>query len=725
MSQPLVSIFVRHEQDVVAARQRARQIAARLGFESQDQTRIATAVSEIARNAFMYGGGGKVEIVVEGRYPPQLLVMRVSDRGPGIRDLDAVLSGRYRSSTGMGLGMLGARRLVDHFEVTSRPGVGTTVTLGKLFSRRAPEIDPTGLAALADALAREAPQGVLEEVRQQNQELLRTLEELRQRQDDLSRLNAELQDTNRGVLALYAELDEKADTLRRADEMKSRFLSNMSHEFRTPLNSVMALSRLLLEDTACPLTAEQVRQVGYIRQAAEDLTELVNDLLDLAKVEAGKVVVRPAEFDVRDLFAALRGMLRPLLLNDQVNLVFEEPEGLPAMHTDEGKVSQILRNLLSNALKFTERGEIRVSARPGGEGPAGPLIAFSVADTGIGIAPADQQRIFEEFGQLENPVQRRVRGTGLGLPLVRRLAGLLGGSVSLESTPGVGSTFTTVLPARFATDPASDAAEVVAASGPFTLAPGEVPVLVVEDSAQDLLLYEHYFRGSPYRAAIARTLPEARRLLDQIHPVAIVLDIRLAGEDKDSWAFIAEMRRRDDTRSLPLVVVSGIDDQAKGLALGADAYAIKPVHRAWLLGTLNRLLERGADRRVLVIDDDEIARYLVRNHLAGAPFVVTEAGDPMQGLREARAERPDFIVLDLVMPEMSGFDVLDRLKEDPVTMDIPVVVLTSKILTDEERRRLAPHARRILSKQALAEGTEGDHLRQVLSGAEPGEDHRG
>jgi len=723
MSLPLISFFVRHEQDVVAARQRARQIAACLGFESQDQTRIATAVSEIARNAFMYGGGGKVEFVVEGRYAPQLLVMRVSDRGPGIRDLDAVLSGRYRSSTGMGLGMLGARRLVDHFEVTSRPGAGTTVTLGKLFPRRAPEIDPKGLAALADALAREAPQGALEEVRQQNQELLRTLDELRQRQDDLSRLNAELQDTNRGVLALYAELDEKADTLRRADEMKSRFLSNMSHEFRTPLNSMMALSRLLLEDTARPLTAEQVRQVGYIRQAAEDLTELVNDLLDLAKVEAGKVVVRPAEFDVRDLFAALRGMLRPLLLNDQVNLVFEEPEGLPAMHTDEGKVSQILRNLLSNALKFTERGEIRVSARPAGEGPAGPLIAFSVADTGIGIAPADQQRIFEEFGQLENPVQRRVRGTGLGLPLVRRLAGLLGGSVSLESTPGVGSTFTTVLPARFASEPASEAAEVVAASESFTLAPGEVPVLVVEDSAQDLLLYEHYFRGSPYRAAIARTLPDARRLLDQIHPVAIVLDIRLAGED--SWAFIGEVRRRDDTRSLPLVVVSSIDDRAKGLALGADAYAIKPVHRAWLLGTLNRLLERGADRRVLVIDDDEIARYLVRNHLAGAPFVVTEAGDAVQGLREARAERPDFIVLDLVMPAMSGFDVLDRLKEDPVTMDIPVVVLTSKVLTDEERRRLAPHARRILSKQALAEGTEGDRLRQVLSGAEPGEDHRG
>ena len=715
MSQPppLVSLFVRHEQDVVAVRQRVRELAARLGFDGQDQTRIATAVSEIARNAFMYAGGGKVEMVVEGRHSPQLLVVRVSDRGPGIRNLDLILAGRYRSSTGMGIGMLGARRLVDHFDVASQPGAGATITLGKLFPRRAPEVSPAGLSALAATLAGEPPRGPLEEVRQQNQELLRALDELRQRQEDLSRLNAELQDTNRGVLALYAELDDKADTLRRADEMKSRFLSNMSHEFRTPLNSMMALSRLLLEDAESPLTAEQRRQVGYIRRASEDLTELVNDLLDLAKVEAGKIVIRAADFELRDLFAGLRGMLRPLLLNESVNLIFEEPEGLPLMHTDEGKVSQILRNLLSNALKFTERGEIRVSARPVGDG----MIAFSVADTGIGIAPEDQQRIFEEFGQIENPVQRRVRGTGLGLPLVRRLATLLGGGIAVESTPGVGSTFTTTVPVRYPVEAESGVSMPAEAAG--AIEPGRVPVLVVEDSAQDLLLYEHYFRDSPFQVVAARTLPDARRLIEQLHPVAMVLDIRLQGED--AWAFISEVRRRDDTRAMAVVVVSSIDDQAKGLTLGADAYAIKPVHPAWLLGTLNRLLDRGRGRRVLVIDDDEISRYLVRSHLAGAAFDVREAVGPVEGLRDARAERPDAIVLDLVMPEMSGFDVLARLKEDPATMDIPVVVLTSKALSDEERRQLAPHALRILSKQALADGVTADDLRAALSAPATGE----
>ena len=190
---------------------------------------------------------------------------------------------------------------------------------------------------------------------------MRTLDELRQRQEELARLNRELEDTNRGVVALYAELDERADHLRRADEVKTRFLSNMTHEFRTPLNSILALTRLLLDRVDGELTPEQERQVYFIRKSAENLSELVNDLLDLAKVEAGKIVVRPAEFEVRNLFGALRGMLRPLLLNTSVNLVFEEPDGIPPLHTDEGKVSQILRNFISNALKFTEQGEVRVS----------------------------------------------------------------------------------------------------------------------------------------------------------------------------------------------------------------------------------------------------------------------------------------------------------------------------------------------------------------------------
>ena len=259
----------------------------------------------------------------------------------------------------------------------------------------------------------------------------------------MCRLNTELEDTNRGVVALYAELDERAEQLRQASELKSRFLSNMSHEFRTPLNSILALSRLLMDRTDGPLTVEQERQVTYIRRSAESLTELVNDLLDLAKVEAGKLEIRPSYFTIGELFGALRGVMKPLQQNDAVDLIFEDVTDCPPLFTDEAKLAQILRNLISNALKFTERGEVRVAAAFDSETRQCRL---EVLDTGIGIAPEDQEVVFQEFSQVANTLQYRAKGTGLGLPLSRRLAELLGGTLTLRSTPGTGSTFTLCIP---------------------------------------------------------------------------------------------------------------------------------------------------------------------------------------------------------------------------------------------------------------------------------------
>ena len=260
----------------------------------------------------------------------------------------------------MGVGLRGARRLMDAFHIESNLGLGTTVRVLKSLPARAPVLNRGLLTRIGQALAADEPADPVDEIRRQNQEMLAQLQELQDRQEALTQLNQELQDTNRGVVALYAELDERADHLRRADELKSKFLSNMSHEFRTPLNSVLALSRLLLARTDGDLTSEQEKQVQFIRKAAESLTELVNDLLDLAKVEAGKTVVTPVEFTAEDLFGALRGMLRPLLVGDAVALIFEDATDVPLLYTDEGKVSQILRNFLSNAIKFTETGEVRV-----------------------------------------------------------------------------------------------------------------------------------------------------------------------------------------------------------------------------------------------------------------------------------------------------------------------------------------------------------------------------
>jgi signal transduction histidine kinase/DNA-binding response OmpR family regulator len=693
MSAQLLRLNIGNEVDVVLARQRSRKVAALLGFDSQDQTRIATAVSEIARNAFTYAGSGKVEYRLEGTTAPQLFVVRVVDEGPGIAELSRILEGRYRSATGMGLGILGARRLVDQFEVACPPGRGTTVILRKLLPSGRGVLGAREIAALGETLAREKPQGPVEEIQRQNQELLVALDALVARQEELVLLNRELEDTNRGVVALYAELDEKADHLRRADELKSKFLSNMTHEFRTPVNSIQALAAMLLERTDGELTDEQERQVGFIRQAADELSELVNDLLDLAKVEAGKIEVRPALFEVTNLFGALRGMLRPLLVNESVSLVFDDAGSVPPLHTDEAKVSQIVRNFISNALKFTEHGTVRVSARVVDEGR---MIAFDVEDTGIGIAPENLERIFNEFTQIESPLQRKVRGTGLGLPLCRKLAGLLGGSVSVRSVAGKGSVFTALIPIQYA-EPYRHARPS------WDVIPGRTPVLVIEDSMETAMLYEKYMAAAGGQVLHARTIREARDALLAVRPRAIVLDILLQGDD--TWAFLTELKRRPDTQEIPVLIVSSAEDQAKGLALGADAYLLKPIDRQRFVSRVMRLIAPGRARSVLIVDDEEVSRYLLRQSLAAPHIEVLEAASGEEGLRLAVEYGPSAICLDLRMPDQDGTMVLEQLKRNPETRGIPVVVVTSKALDPAERNRLLGSAALVLPKEALSRGS--------------------
>ncbi|HEX6172910.1 MAG TPA: ATP-binding protein, partial [Candidatus Binatia bacterium] len=584
MTYPIINITIEYEHDVVLARQRARELAALLGFDNQDQTRLATAVSELARNAFVYAGGGKLEFEIEGRTVPQLFVVRVSDRGPGIENLKEILEGRYASRTGMGIGLIGARRLVDQCEIHSDSKQGTKITLRKIMPRHAPLVATTSLRSLVDQLAQRRAPGPLEEIQQQNRELVRALAELRERQEELARINRELEDTNRGVVALYAELDEKASHLRRADEMKSRFLSNMSHEFRTPLNSILALSGLLLDRADGELTSEQEKQIGFIRKGAETLLELVNDLLDLAKIEAGKIEVQPVDFEVANLFSALRGMLRPLLLTQTVSLVFDEPAEIPCLYTDEGKLSQILRNFISNALKFTEQGLISVTAT---FNKADQTVTFAVSDTGMGIPAEDQAKIFEEFVQLENPAQRKIKGTGLGLPLCRKLAALLNGKIDLVSQIGIGSTFSVTIPLYYSQVPESQAGGETKPVPSWEIDETRIPVLVLEDAPETRLLYEKFLRRSAFQLIPANNLAEARRILRQVRPGAIVLDILLRGED--SWTWLAELKTESSTREIPVLVITSVDDERKGLSLGADAYCLKPIGRDTLISQLHAL----------------------------------------------------------------------------------------------------------------------------------------
>ena len=268
---------------------------------------------------------------------------------------------------------------------------------------------------------------------------------------ELEALREELETTNRGVVALYAELDDQAEQLRHASELKSRFLSYISHEFRTPLGAIKSLSGILLSELDGPLTQEQQKQVGFVRTSADELLELVNDQLDLAKLEAGRLTVSPEWFEMVDLFTTLRGMFKPILINEELSLTFEEPHGDVRLYSDDRKISQILRNFISNALKFTPKGEVTVRALVNRDN----TVTFTVTDTGIGIPPESLVHIFDDFTQIETAYTRRLRGTGLGLSLCRRLARLLGGDVAVESTVGFGTTFYATIPMRL---PATGAA---------------------------------------------------------------------------------------------------------------------------------------------------------------------------------------------------------------------------------------------------------------------------
>jgi CheY-like chemotaxis protein/two-component sensor histidine kinase len=481
--------------------------------------------------------------------------------------------------------------------------------------------------------------------------------------------------------------------------MKSKILSNMIHEFRTPLNSIRALSRLLMDCRDGELNEEQAKQVGFIAKAADDLTELVNDLLDLAKIEAGKTEVRPVEFSIANLFSALRGMLRPLLVSEEVKLVFDDVPASLVMYNDEGKVSQILRNFISNAIKFTEKGEVRVSAVLNEDGRT---VSLSVADTGVGIRAEDQGVIFDEFAQVPNKLQGRVKGTGLGLPLCRRLARLMNGEVRVQSEPGVGSTFTTTLPVHFDERGVSATAKPVEE---LQLDPLLVPVLVVEDEPETQFIYEKLLKDSRYQPVSARILREARDVVSQVRPRAVLLDILLRGED--SWRWLADLKKDPATADIPVLVATNIEDERKALALGADEYCTKPLSRISLLAKLDALVAQN----VLVIDDDPAARYVYQKLLANPRTHVVEAVDGQSGLLAARTAQPVMIFLDLNLPDTTGEDVLAAIRRDRTLKKVPVAVVTSRVLSPEERERLGERAQAVLEKSELS----ADRAREILS----------
>ncbi|RMF91749.1 MAG: response regulator [Nitrospinota bacterium] len=499
------------------------------------------------------------------------------------------------------------------------------------------------------------------------------------------------------------ELEEVNRRLAVTSQHKSEFLANMSHELRTPMNAIIGFTRLVMRRAKDVLPQRQYENLEKILLSAEHLLQLINDILDLSKIEAGRMEVQPASFALDALIEECLRTVEPMRRSERIQLVKSLEAALPPLFTDQAKLKQILMNLLSNAVKFTEDGCITVTAHPHG----GDLV-IAVADTGIGI-PADKlEVIFEEFRQVDSSTTRKYGGTGLGLSISRRLAQLLGGNITVQSTVGSGSTFTVTLPLHYGT-----IQPVMPAPPPdrlTTLPEAGRVVLVIDDDPDVIYLLQENLAEAGYRVVGITNGEEGLQKARELRPFAIILDLLMP--QKDGWQILHELKADEVTRPIPIIVLSIIDNRELGYRLGAADYLLKPFDREAILAALARLAPQPG--HLLLVDDDPQLLDLVRQLLEGTPYAIETARDGEEALEAITRHTPAVILLDLLMPRMDGFAVIEYLQQDPRYREIPVIVLTAKVLTDAEKHLLQQRVQTIIQKNGLHRQTLLQELQRVL-----------
>jgi signal transduction histidine kinase/DNA-binding response OmpR family regulator len=504
----------------------------------------------------------------------------------------------------------------------------------------------------------------------------------------------------------FHEIEEKSEALAAASEHKSQFLANMSHELRTPLNAIIGVTEMLLEDARDFKRDDEVEPLERVIRAARHLLALINDILDLSKIEAGKMELHLESFPVAPLVEDVVSTIRPLADKAANTLIVNAPADLGNIRADQTRVRQALLNLVSNANKFTERGHITIAVRRIRD-HAGEYVEMAVADTGIGMTPEQVGRLFQDFVQADASTTRKYRGTGLGLAISRRLCQMMGGDITVVSEAGRGSTFTMRLPAEV------QSAQVVpviprAAAAAAPAVPAAAPdVLVVDDDPTVRSLTERFLKREGFSVVTADGGREGLRLARELHPLAMTLDVVMP--DLDGWTVLAALKGDPELADIAVILLTILDEKNRGFALGAADYMVKPVDRERLGALLRGIVGRGGGK-VLVVDDDDILRSGLVQALEKHGWTAREADNGRAGLNCLQESAPDVIVLDLMMPEMDGFEVIEQLRRRAEWRDIPVVVVTAKDLTEEDRRRLNGGVERILQKDAP---TRDDMLREV------------